>query len=131
MKRLLFTLVIIAATITSVFADNRPTKAGNETAMKAGRSQLSAKTLELENSIKGRNVQLAQSTAANVLELMRQGMAQKSVQLNLESRDKQAEINRHYLEMERLTNEYQVLSQNVSANGPQLVRNAQAFLREY
>jgi hypothetical protein len=132
MKRLIFTLVIIAATITSVFADNRSAKANNENVMIAGRNVLATRTVELENSIKSNNnIPLAQSNADVVLQLMRTGMAQKNVQLNLESRDKQAEINKQYLEMERLTHEYQALSQNVAANGPQLVKNAQAFLKEY
>ena len=131
MKHLILAVVMIAATITSAFADNRPTKADNEAAMKVGRTQLAAKTVELNNSINSHNTALAQSTAANVLDLMRKGMAQTYVKLNLESRDQQKEINKHYLEMERLTHEYQILSQNVPANGAKLVSHAQSFLKEY
>jgi len=129
MKHLILAVLFIAATFSTAFADNR--LAENAAAIKAGRTVLSVKISELENNLKNHDMQTAQAVAADVLVLMRKGMAQTMDKMNLESKDQQKAINKHYLEMEKLTYEYSLLSQDVSKNGKQLVSQAQSFMKQY
>jgi hypothetical protein len=129
MNNLILAVALIAVTFSTAFADNRLTQ--NTAAIKAGRSVLSGKISTLESSLNSHNIQSAQAVANEVLDLMRKGMAQTYDKMNLDSRDKQKEINKHYLVMEKLTHQYGQLSQDVAKNGKQLVSQAQSFLKEY
>lgn len=133
MKRILLGLSFCLAFATAGNAEKRPTLESNEAAMKAGRIQMTNKTTELESKLKAHDIPAAQSSAANLLDLMRQGMTLTLTQLNLQTGDrkKQEVTNGHYLKMEKLTHDFQVASSNVSANGPQLVDYAKKYLKEY
>jgi hypothetical protein len=128
MKHLILAIAFIAATFTSAFADRLT---DNAAAIEAGNTLLAAKITALQSNLNSHNAQAAQTAATDILDLMRKGMVLTNDRMNLESKDQQKAINKHYLEMERLAHEYQGLSTNVAANGPQLVRHAQNFLKEY
>jgi hypothetical protein len=129
MKHLILAVAFIAATFSSAFADNRLTE--NASAIKAGRVALSARISQLENGINSHNTQAAQTAATEVLVLMRKGMALTYDKMNLGPKEKQKEINKHYLEMEKLTHEYNIMSQDLGKNGKKMLSHAQNFMKEY
>lgn len=130
MKRLFFITALITATFISAMAA-RPTKAENDAAMQVGRKALASKIIELENSVKSHNSANLNTVSSQVLDLMRRGMSQTSVEINFESGEQQKASFKHYNEIEKTLHEYTLLMKEPSANGQQLINHAQAFLKAY
>ncbi len=131
MKHLILAAAFLTATFIPAFAGERPTKAENDAAMRNGRTELSAKVVELENNIKNHNAQQTQAVAAEVLVLMQKGMAQTRIEVDLEKGAQQKAANARFLKLEEATHQYRQLSGNVAVNGKQLVEYAQSFVKQY
>lgn len=134
MKRtFILALSFILALAAPARADNRPTLESNEAAIKAGRSQVNAKTSQFETELKNQNMQAAQASAQSLLNMMQHGMELTRTKLNLQTGDpkKQEVTNSHYLKMEQLTHDFHLASANVNANGPKMVDYAKRYLKEY
>jgi hypothetical protein len=133
MKRMLPAVFFCLALTTMTWADNRASLESTEASIQAGHTQISNKTTELESKLKAHDIPAAQTSATNLLGLMREGMSYTRTKLNLQTGDpkKQAVTNGHYLKMEQLTHDFQLASSNVSANGNQLVSYAKSYLLEY
>ena len=131
MKHLFLAVVLLTVTFTSALAGGRPTKAENDAAMKAGRTQITQKTTDLEKSVIDHNTVAAQAAVREVQHLMANGMQQMLHEINMETGDQQKASFAHYNQAEKAVNEFNQLSKNVSTNGKQLVEKAHAFIKLY
>jgi hypothetical protein len=132
MKHFFLTAALLIVSLSFSIAGGI-TKVENEAAIKAGRTLLTAKVHDLENNIKNNNSQAAKAAAEEVLKLMRTGMAQVRVERDLEKGDQQKAkaVNKRYLELETVAHQYSKLTNNVQANGQQLVQIAGSFIKKY
>lgn len=131
MKHLFLAVALLTVTFATALAGGRPTKAENDAAMKAGRTQIANKTMDLEKSVLSHNVVAAQAAVREVQALMAKGMQQMSHEINMETGDQQKASFAHYNQAEKAVHEFTVLSKDVSANGKQLVEKAHAFIKLY
>ena len=130
MKHLFLAAALVAATFCTAIAGERPSKAENEAAMKAGRKVLAVKVSELEKDINSHNAK-ASGTALDVLKLMQNGLYQSSVAISYQAAPQQKTANQSYNKMEMVVYEYKNLTKDVSGNGKQLVDHAHTFLKQY
>ena len=132
MKHIMLAAALFAASLTSAFAGERPTKAENTAAMQTGRKMLAAKTTDLEKSVASHNTQAAESAAMDVLVLMRRGVGQTRTSSDFESSSTQQKaIIAHMLDMEHMVHDFTELTRDMSANGTKLVDQAHVFMKAY
>jgi hypothetical protein len=131
MKHLVLAAALLMSTCMLAFAGEGSKKEENDAAMKLGRTQLTAKIQELEQGINNHNTRVAEKAAIEILTLMRKGMTQTRVLVDLEKGEQQKNINARYLEQEATIYKYKTLAGDVSANGKQLLEQAQSFMKQY
>src|SRR5687767_12456214 len=106
MKHLLLIAALSFAAFSSAFAENRVTKAENDAAMKAGRKELAARLSIFEKNVISRNNKAIESSAVEVLELMRKGMGQVGNAVNLEKGKSQEMAAKQYNNIEKVVHDY-------------------------
>lgn len=130
MKKIMLAAALIAATFSAALAE-RPTKAANDAAMKAGHQAIVSKTSELEATLKRHDNQAAEAAAMDILALMRKGVAQTRYDAETLTGTQRESRMKHMLDMEGMVHDYIEYSKDVNSNGPKLVQQAKTFLTAY
>jgi hypothetical protein len=130
MKKIMLAAALIAATFSAALAE-RPTKAANDAAMKAGHQAIVTKTSDLESSLKRHDSQAAEAATMDILALMRKGVAQTRYDADMLSGAQHDARYKHMLDMENMVHDFIEYSKDVNANGTKLVQQAKTFLTAY
>ena len=131
MKRIILATVFILTSIVSSIAAPPITNAQNNADIIANKAQLTAKIQELQAVITSNNAQNIEAKAVEVRNLMRTGMKQINIKMDLASKSDQAGINVHYLKLETALYEYTQFSKNAVANASLLINRANLFMSDY
>lgn len=131
MKKIMLAAVLIATTFSFAIGRERPTKAANDAAMKAGHQALVVKTAELESSLKANKKTEAEAAAMDILALMRKGVSQTRHDADMQTGAQHDARMKHMLKMEGIVHDYMEYSRNISSNGQKMVETAKTFLNNY
>ena len=131
MKRIILATVFILTSIVSSIAAPPITNAQNNANIIANKAQLATKIQELQAVITSNSAQNIETKAVEVRDLMRIGMKQINIKMDLASKSDQPAINAHYLKIEMALHEYTQFSKNAVTNASLLVNRANSFMSDY